>query len=140
MTTDKLIDGWKRWLALETALPIARRDDEAVKAYPGIYIDGDSVSRFESGGVMDGDVYSVEWETKLVTTPGDDAQVATSKTAHDALRDALSQHIQSTQAEAWMDGQLGVRVFQLLANSPETSEANGYRVTSWKISAVACSI
>jgi hypothetical protein len=140
MTTDKLIDGWKRWLALETTLPIARRDDEAVKVYPGIYIDGDSVSRFESGGVMDGDVYSVEWETKLVTTPGEDAQVATSKTAHDALRDALSQHIQSTQAEAWMDGQLGVRVFQLLANSPETSEANGYRVTSWKISAVACSI
>lgn len=140
MTTDRLIDAWKRWVAMATSLPISRRDDESVKAYPGIYIDGDSVSRFESGGVTDGNVFSVEWETKLVTTPGEDSQTATSKVEHDAIRDSIGLQIQSSQAEQWMDGQLGIRVFQLLANSPETTEANGYRVTSWKISAIACPI
>lgn len=116
------------------------RDSEEVKVYPGIYIEGDQVTRFESGGVADGNVFQIEWETKLVTTPGDDAQVATSKAAHDALRNAAALQIESLQAESWMDGQIGIRVFQLLVNSPETTEDNGYRVTTWKASAISCPV
>jgi hypothetical protein len=140
MTTDKLLDAWKRWITRGTALPVAMRDDAAVKQYPGIYIEGDSVSRFESGGVQDGNVFTVEWETKLVTTPGDDAQQATSKAEHDAIRNAIATVIESCDAESWMDSQLGIRVFQLLVNSPETTEDNGYRVTTWKASAVSCAV
>jgi hypothetical protein len=140
MTTDKLLDAWKRWIEGSTALPVAMRDDEGLKVYPGIYIEGDSVSRFESGGVADGNVFTVEWETKLVTTPGEDAQIATSKSAHDALRNTLAERLESDQAEAWMDGQIGIRVFQLLVNSPETGESDGYRVTTWKVSAISCLI
>jgi hypothetical protein len=140
MTTDKLLDAWKRWITRGTALPVAMRDDESVKTYPGIYIEGDSVSRFESGGVSDGNVFTIEWETKLVTTPGDDAAQATSKAAHDALRYAIAEHVESCQAEPWMDSQLGIRVFQLLVNSPETTEEDKYRVTTWKASAIACLI
>lgn len=116
------------------------RDTEEVKAYPGVYIEGDSVSRFESGGVMDGNVFTVEWETKLVTTPGDDAQVATSKSAHDAYRNIIADQVGSFEAESWMDSQLGIRVFQLLVNAPETTEEDGYRVTTWKASAVSCAV
>jgi hypothetical protein len=140
MTTDKLLDAWKRWITRGTALTVAMRDDATVKQYPGIYIEGDSVSRFESGGVQDGNVFTVEWETKLVTTPGEDAQVATSKAAHDGMRDAIAEHVESSQAESWMDSQLGIRVFQLLVNSPETTEEDKYRVTTWKASAIACLI
>ena len=140
MTTDKTLDAWKRWIQRATALPVAMRDDAAVKAYPGIYIEGDSASRFESGGVIDGNVFQIEWETKLVTTPGDDAQAATSKSAHDTLRNDIAVQIESSEAESWMDGQIGIRVFQLLVNSPETTEEDGYRVTTWKVSAITCAI
>jgi hypothetical protein len=116
------------------------RDSEEEKAYPGVYIEGDSVSRFESGGVMDSGAFTVEWDTKLVTTPGDTAQVATTKSEHDALRNTLSLQVQSADAESWMDSQLGIRVFQLLVDAPVTSEENGYRVTTWRSSAVACEI
>jgi hypothetical protein len=140
MTTDKLLDAWKRWIERGSTLPVAMRDTENAKSYPGVYIEGDSVSRFESGGVQDGNVFSVEWETKLVTTPGDDAQTATSKSAHDAYRNIIAAQVGSSEAESWMDSQLGIRVFQLLVNSPETTEEDGYRVTTWKASAISCPI
>jgi hypothetical protein len=116
------------------------RDSEEDKVYPGVYIEGDSVSRFDSGGVMDSGAFTVEWETKLVTTPGDTAQVATTKAEHDILRNALALQVQSYDAESWIDSQLGVRVFQLLIDSPVTSEEGGYRVTTWRTFAVACEI
>jgi hypothetical protein len=140
MNTDKLLDAWKRWIQRGTTIPVAMRDDAGVKVYPGLYIEGDSVSRFESGGIQDGNAFTVEWETKLVTTPGEDAAQATSKATHDALRDALALQIQSADAESWLDMQLGIRVFQLLVNAPETTEEDGYRVTTWKASAIACPI
>jgi len=140
MNTDRLLDAWKRWVQRGTVLPVAMRDDESVKYYPGIYIEGDSVSRFESGGVADGNTFTVEWDTKLVTTPASADQEGTTKAAHDGIRDALAMQIQSCQAEAWMDSQIGIRVFQLLLDAPVTSEENGYRVTTWRASAVSCSI
>lgn len=144
MITDPTLDAWKRWLTYQATdaalagIPIALRGTEEGKSYPGIYLESDATSRVESGGVQDSNVFLVEWETKLVTTPGDDAQAATSKVEHDILRNALSPHISNTLAESWMDGQIGIRCFQLLANTPETTEDNGYRVTSWKISAIVC--
>jgi hypothetical protein len=140
MNTDKLLDAWKRWIQRGTTIPVAMRDTEEVKVYPGLYIEGDSVSRFESGGIQDGNVFTVEWETKLVTTPGEDSAQATSRAAHDALRYQAGEQIQSADAESWLDMQLGIRVFQLLVNAPETTEEDGYRVTTWKASAISCSI
>jgi len=140
MNTDKLLDAWKRWIQRGTTLPVAMRDTEEVKVYPGIYIEGDSVSRFESGGIQDGNVFQIEWETKLVTTPGEDSAQATSRAAHDTLRYQAGEQIQSADAESWLDMQLGIRVFQLLVNAPETTEEDGYRVTTWKASAIACPI
>lgn len=140
MNTDKLLDAWKRWAQRGTSLPVAMRDSEQIKVYPGVYIEGDSVSRFESGGVADGNTFTVEWDTKLVTTPASEDQEGTTKAQHDTLRNTLAFQVQSDQAESWMDGQIGVRVFQLLVDSPVTSEENGYRVSTWKISAVACEI
>jgi len=140
MTTDKILNAWKRWVTRGTSLPVAMRDDESVKQYPGIYIEADTVTRFESGGVQDGNVFSVEWETKLVTTPGDSAQIATNKADHDAMRNEIALQIESGQAEQFMDSQIGIRVFQLLTNSPETTEEDGYRVTTWKMSAISCAI
>lgn len=116
------------------------RDSEQIKVYPGVYIEGDSVSRFESGGVADNNTFTVEWDTKLVTTPASEDQEGTTKAQHDTLRNTLAFQIQSGDAESWMDGQIGIRVFQLLVDSPVTSEENGYRVSNWKISAVACEI
>jgi hypothetical protein len=116
------------------------RDDEGNKVYPGVYIEGDSVSRFESGGVMDSGAFTVEWDTKLVTTPASEDQEGTTKAQHDTIRNTLAFQIQSAAAESWMDGQLGIRVFQLLIDSPVTSEENGYRVTTWRASAIACQI
>lgn len=140
MNTDRLLDAWKRWVERGTSLPVAMRDSEQIKVYPGVYIEGDSVSRFESGGVADGNTFTVEWDTKLVTTPASEDQEGTTKAQHDTLRNTLAFQVQSDQAESWMDGQIGIRVFQLLVDSPVTSEENGYRVSTWKISAVACEI
>jgi hypothetical protein len=140
MNTDRLLDAWKRWVERGTSLPVAMRDSEQIKVYPGVYIEGDSVSRFESGGVADGNTFTVEWDTKLVTTPASEDQEGTTKAQHDTLRNTLAFQIQSDLAESWMDGQIGIRVFQLLVDSPVTSEENGYRVSTWKISAVACAI
>jgi hypothetical protein len=140
MNTDKLLDAWKRWVERGTSLPVAMRDSEQIKVYPRVYIEGDSVSRFESGGVADGNTFTVEWDTKLVTTPASEDQEGTTKAQHDTLRNTLAFQIQSDLAESWMDGQIGIRVFQLLVDSPVTSEENGYRVSTWKISAVACEI
>lgn len=140
MNTDRLLGAWKRWVERGTSIPVAMRDDESDKVYPGVYIEGDAVSRFESGGVADGSAFTIAWETKLVTTPGGDDQAATSKTAHDTMRNTLAFQIQSDSAESWMDGQIGIRVFQLLVDSPVTTEEGGYRVSTWKVSAVACTI
>lgn len=140
MITDKLLDAWKRWVLRGTSLPVAMRDDNDVKVYPGIYIEKDQPSRFESAGIKDGNTFKIEFSTKLVTTPGDDSQQATSKAQHDILRDGISANIMTDHAEPWLDGQLGIRVFQLLLDAPETTEEGGYRVTTWKGSAVACSI
>lgn len=140
MNTDKLLEAWKRWIQRGTTLPVAMRDTEEDKAYPGVYIEGDSVSRYDAGGVMDSNTFTVQWDTKLVTTPGDTAQVATTKAEHDALRNELALQVQSNDAESYMDSQLGIRVFQLLLDSPITSEEGGYRVSTWKASAVACEI
>ena len=140
MNTDRLLDAWKRWVERGTSLPVAMRDSEQIKVYPGVYIEGDSVSRFESGGVADGNTFTVEWDTKLVTTPASEDQEGTTKAQHDTLRNTLAFQIQSDLAESWIDGQIGIRVFQLLVDSPVTSEENGYRVSTWKISAVACAI
>lgn len=140
MNTDRLLDAWKRWVERGTSLPVAMRDSEQIKVYPGVYIEGDSVSRFESGGVADNNTFTVEWDTKLVTTPASEDQEGTTKAQHDTLRNTLAFQIQSGDAESWMDGQIGIRVFQLLVDSPVTSEENGYRVSNWKISAVACEI
>jgi hypothetical protein len=140
MNTDRLLDAWKRWVERGTSLPVAMRDSEQIKVYPGVYIEGDSVSRFESGGVADGNTFTVEWDTKLVTTPASEDQEGTTKAQHDTLRNTLAFQIQSDLAESWMDGQIGIRVFQILVDSPVTSEENGYRVSTWKISAVACAI
>jgi hypothetical protein len=116
------------------------RDTEEVKVYPGLYIEGDSASRFESGGIQDGNVFQIEWETKLVTIPGEDSAQATSRAEHDTLRYQAGEQIQSADAESWLDMQLGIRVFQLLVNAPETTEEDGYRVTTWKSSAITCLI
>lgn len=140
MTTDTLLDAWKRWIQRGTTLPVAMRDDASVKVYPGIYIQSEQVTRMESNGVGDGNVFRIEWDTLLVTTPGEDSAQATSKAAHDALRDAAGYQIEDQGAETWLDGQIGIHVFQLLVNSPETSEEDGYRVSIWKVSAVACPI
>ena len=140
MNTDRLLDAWKRWVERGTSLPVAMRDSEQIKVYPGVYIEGDSVSRFESGGVADGNTFTVEWDTKLVTTPASEDQEGTTKAQHDTLRNTLAFQIQSDLAESWMDGQIGIRVFQLLANSPETTEADGYRVTTWKLTAISCPV
>lgn len=140
MNTDRLLDAWKRWVERGTSLPVAMRDSEQLKVYPGVYIEGDSVSRFESGGVADGNTFTVEWDTKLVTTPASEDQEGTTKAQHDTLRNTLAFQVQSDQAESWMDGQIGVRVFQLLVDSPVTSEENGYRVSTWKVSAISCEI
>ena len=59
MNTDRLLDAWKRWIERGTSLPVAMRDSEQIKVYPGVYIEGDSVSRFESGGVADGNTFTV---------------------------------------------------------------------------------
>lgn len=140
MNTDKLLEAWKRWIQRGTTLPVAMRDTEDDKAYPGVYIEGDSVSRYDAGGVMDSNTFAVQWDTKLVTTPGDTAQVATTKAEHDALRNELALQVQSNAAESYMDSQLGIRVFQLLIDSPITSEEGGYRVSTWKASAIVCEI
>ncbi len=147
MITDLTLDAWKRWLEYSifrsmdgtlAGIPIQMRDSEELKTYPGIYIEADTTSRVESGGVQDGNVFAVEWLTKLVTTPGDDAQVATSKESHDQLRNTLSASIGDLEAEAWIDSQIGIRCFQLLTSAPETSEEDGYRVTGWKITGTIC--
>ncbi len=142
MITDITLDAWKRWLELSTApalvgIPVQMRDSEQTKTYPGIYIEGETGTRFESGGVMDGNSFKVEFETKLVTTPGDDAQAATSKAAHDAIRNALSLHIANCYAETWLNSQISLACHQLLTDAPETTDEDEYRVTTWKISAVA---
>ena len=146
MITDLTLEAWKRWLTYSISratsqalagIPIQMRDSEELKTYPGIYLEGETGTRIESGGVMDGNAFMVEFETKLVTTPGDDAQVATSKPAHDLLRIALDGHIGDSNAEAWMDGQIEIACHQLLTTAPETTEEQGYRVTTWKIQAVA---
>ncbi len=147
MIADLTLDAWKRWMQYAiarattttlTSVPIQMRDTEEVKTYPGIYIEADSTSRVESGGVTDGNVFAVEWMTRLVTTPGDDAQTATSKESHDTLRNALASVLGDCMAESWIDGQIGIRCFQLLTNAPETTEEDGYRVTSWKTTATVC--
>jgi len=148
MITDKTLDAWKSWLETSIAadedsiladIPIQMRDSEEVKTYPGIYIEeGGKPQRITPGGVMDGNSWLVEIITKLVTTPGDDDQAATSKLEHDAMRDALSPHISSADAKAHIDAADDIACHQLDYSQPETTEADGYRVTSWSCEAVVC--
>jgi len=147
MTTDKTLDAWKRWLAYSISkegnsplagMVIQLRDSEEVKTYPGIYIEEGNVDRITPGGVMDGNSWEIEIITKLVTTPGDDDQIATSKAAHDALRLALSAHVNACGARQYLDSQLGMACHQINSSSPKTTEEDGYRVTAWSNDTVVC--
>jgi len=147
MTTDKTLDAWKRWLAHSISktptstfagIVIQLRDSEQVKTYPGIYIAEASADRITPGGVMDGNVWEIEIQTQLVTTPGDDDQLATSKAAHDAIRNELSLHVNGCAAQSYLDAQIGLTCFDLKTSSPVTTEEEGYRVTTWKNQAVVC--
>jgi hypothetical protein len=140
MISDKILKAWKRWISLSIVLPVELRDSDKVKKYPGIYIADENTSRKEIGGIIDGNVFAVEWKTYLITTPGEDSQIATSESEHDTLREIVSDRLNDCNAETWMDSQLGIRVFQLLITTPETNDENGYRVTSWQCSAICCSI
>lgn len=147
MTTDKLLDGWKRWITLQISktpnstlagLAVQLRDSAELKTYPGIYISEGGVDQVEAGGVMDTNVWEVEIVTELITTPGEDGEEATSKPAHDLLRNALGPILNNCQAQPWMDGQIGIVCFQIMKSSPVTDEQENYRVTTWRNEATAC--
>lgn len=140
MISDKILQAWMRWLEIALELPVELRGTAAVKVYPGIYIDEENSSRKEINGITDSNVFLVEWKTKLVTTPGEDSQYATSESKHDELKDSVSERVGDCNAETWLDSQLGMRVFQLLIDPPETTAEDGYRVTVWKCSAICCLI
>ena len=147
MTTDTALNAWKAWLgysisretnSILAALPRQLRDSEEVKTYPGIYISEGSADRVEAGGIMDGNAYAIEVHTQLVTVPGEDEQAATSKAAHDLLRNALSPHVNSCRAEAYVNSQIGIVCFEIRQSSPITTEEDGHRVTTWKNLVVCC--
>jgi len=147
MTTDITLDAWKKWLTYSISkvtgsplaeIPIRLRDSEETKSHPGIYISEASADRVEVGGIMDGNAWEIEMETQLVTTPGEDAELAVSKVAHDILRNALSPHITACGAEGYLDAQIRLTCFDLQSTSPVTTAEDGYRVTTWKTTAVVC--
>ena len=147
MTTDLTLNAWKNWLtysiskqngSILSALPTQLRDSEEVKIYPAIYISEGSTDRVEVGGIMDGNAFEIEIHTQLVTTPGEDDQVATSKAAHDILRNALATHVSNCQAENYLNSQIRLTCFDLQTSSPMTTNEEGYRVTTWKSTAVVC--
>jgi hypothetical protein len=147
MTTDTTLNAWKNWLTYAifktansplSAITPQLRDSEELKSYPGIFISDGSADRIEAGGVMDGNAWEIEIHTQLVTTPGEDDQVATSKAAHDILRNALSVHANDGTAQNYLNSQLRLTCFDLKSSSPITTEEDGYRVTTWKNTAVVC--
>jgi len=147
MTTDTTLDAWKSWLTYSISktagspvanLPIRLRDSEETKTYPGIYISEASADRVEAGGVTDGNAWEIEIETQLVTTPGEDDQEAVSKASHDILRNAISSHTNGCMAQDYLNSQIGLTCFDLLTSSPVTTKEEGYRVTTWKNTAVVC--
>lgn len=147
MTTDTTLNAWKRWLTYSISkaanspvadLPIRLRDSEETKEYPGIYIEEGGVNRVESGGVKDGNCWQIEVQTKLVTVPGEDDQAAISRSVHEMLRVAVSIHVNSCQAEDWLDGQIGITCQQVLTSSPVTTDEGGHRVTTWRNELVVC--
>jgi hypothetical protein len=149
MTTDLTLNAWKNWLTYSISkernsplatIPIQLRDSEGVKSYPGIYISEASADRVEAGGVMDSNVWEIEIQTQLVTTPGDDEQAASSKAAHDVLRNSLAAHVAGCGAESYLNTQARLTCFDLQTSSPITGDEDGYRVTTWKARAVVCSV
>lgn len=147
MTTDITLNAWKRWLAYSiskdsgsplASVPIQLRDSEDVKSYPGIFISEASADRVEIGGVMDGNAWEIEIQTQLVTTPGDDDQAASSKAAHDILRNTLSPHINSCMAQGYLNSQIRLTCFDVRSSSPMTGDEDSYRVTTWKNAVVVC--
>lgn len=147
MTTDTTLNAWKNWItyaiskAESSALSgvvVQLRDSEEIKTYPGIYISEGSVDRVEAGGIQDGNVWEIEIQTQLVTVPGEDEQAASSKAAHDVLRNALSLIINDCQAQNYLNSHLRLTCFDIHTSSPITGEEDGYRVTTWKNQAVVC--
>lgn len=145
--TDKTLNVWKQWLEFSilragpsalTGIIIQLRDSELEKTYPGIYISEGSVERITAGGVMDGNAWKIMIETSFVTTPGEDSEDASSKVSHDALKDILDTHVNSAQAESYIDNLVGISCHQLYDSSPATSEKDGFRVTAWQNEAVIC--
>ena len=147
MTTDKTLDAWKNWLAYSisktigspiSAFPIQLRDSNEVKTYPGIYLSEARVDRVTPGGVMDGNVWEIDIQTQLVTTPGEDDQLATSKSDHNIFRNALSLMVNGCDAQAYLGSQIGLTCFDVQSSSPVTTDEDGYRVTTWKNQVVVC--
>ena len=147
MTTDATLDAWKRWLAYSISksastdlngVTIQLRDSEDLKTYPGIYIEEGAVERMESGGIKDGNAWRIDVKTMLETVLGEDDQAATAKAAHDALRNAISPHVNDCEAEDWLSSQIGIVCFEVLTSSPITNEQGGKRVTTWTNQIAVC--
>lgn len=147
MTTDLTLNAWKNWLSYAifknpssplSAITPQLRDSEELKTYPGIFISETSADRIEVGGIMDGNAWEIEIQTQLVTTPGEDDQSASSKAAHDILRNALSVHTNDSNAQNYLNSQIRLTCFDIRSSSPVTTEEDGYRVTTWKNTAVVC--
>lgn len=140
--TDLTLDAWKAWLEYKiesdpilAGMPIKLRDSEETKTYPGIYIGEGSVDRIEAGGVRDGNSWEIEILTELRTTPGEDAQLATSRKTHDKLRKALTVHVNDCSAQNYLTAYPGIVCHQIRSSSPVTEE-DDYRSTRWTNPAV----
>jgi hypothetical protein len=146
MITNLAIEKWMAWIERAISLssndtlngiPIQLRDSEQAKTYPGIYLVELSANRIEVGGVKDSNAYIIDVETKLVTTPGDDDEDASSQSSHSDLLDALSPHILNPGAASWMSAS-PLTCFDVLPSAPITTEEDGYRVTTWTVSLTVC--
>ena len=144
MITDRAIEAVKAWVASRNSSypvvdewTIVTPTEDSVKTYPLLTI---SCTGAEEHPVLRGVMHPLTIELKIETTPcatGDD-DLATTGTTHNSYAEALYEIAADYNAVAFMDGLLGISVWESKGNTGITGTDDGRRSSTVEMRITCC--
>ncbi len=105
---------------------------------PFISLTEESSQQVEQNGVIMRGVYQYEITAELVTTPGETAELATTKADYELQRQDFHDILADIAVIPWMDGRNTWRIFDFRASGPTMEADDGTRVISVALSVICC--
>ena len=144
MITDRAIEAVKAWVASRNSSypvvdewTIVTPTEDSVKSYPLLTI---SCTGAEEHPVLRGVMHPATIELKLETTPcvTGETDLATTGATHNSYAEALYNIVADVAAKDFMNGLLGITVFESKGNTGITGTEDGRRSSVFEMRIICC--